>query len=142
MVAIAVQNCNYSYDCFESAEEYTLAVPGESLVKAALLFGTMSGRDRDKIAESGVGLAASGTVKVPTLAGSLATMELVKDSQMVTGDHLLVAGRVTRMARNHSVTERPLLSIGPDTTGYELLFKHGQHRIAVVGRQHHNNGCL
>lgn len=140
MLAIAVQNCNYSYECFESAEEYVLAVPGESLVKPALLFGTTSGRGINKIADSGVGLTKSGTVKVPTLVGSLATLELVKHSQMVTGDHLLVVGRVTRMARNHSVTERPLLSIGPDTAGYELLFKHGQHRIAVVGQQRNNTG--
>ncbi|HVO68766.1 MAG TPA: flavin reductase, partial [Aggregatilineaceae bacterium] len=134
MLAIAVQNCNYSYECFESAKEYTLTVPGESLVKAALAFGTISGRSIDKIVDMGVALAASATVSVPALAGSIAALELVKHAQIVTGDHMLVVGRVTRMARNHSVSERPLLSIGPDTTGYELLFKHGQHRIAVVGR--------
>ena len=134
MLAIAVQNCNYSYECFEAAEEYTVAVPGESLVKPAIVFGTVSGRSIDKIEDTGVALAASATVRVPTLSGSLAALELVKHAQIVTGDHMLVVGRVTRMARNYSVTERPLLSVGPDTTGYELLFRHGQHRIAVVGR--------
>jgi flavin reductase (DIM6/NTAB) family NADH-FMN oxidoreductase RutF len=142
MLAIAVQNCNYSYECFESAEEYTLAVPGESLVKPTLLFGTKSGRDIDKISESGADLIASATVSVPTLADSMASLELIKHSQMVTGDHMLIIGRVTRMARNNSIAERPLLSIGPDTNGYELLFKHGQHRIAVVSRPRHNSGCV
>lgn len=132
MMAIAVQNCNYSYECFQSADEYTLAVPGESLVKAALLFGTVSGREVNKINESRVDLVPSVTVGVPTLASSLATLELIKHSQLVTGDHMLIVGRVKRMARNRAVTERPLLSIGPDTSGYELLFKHGQHRVAVV----------
>lgn len=141
MLAIAVQNCNYSYNCFESADEYALAVPGESLAKPTVLFGTTSGRDSNKINESGVDLVACATIGVPTLAGSLATLELVKHSQIVTGDHMLIIGRVTRMARNYSVTERPLLSVGPDTTGYQLLFKHGQHRIAVVGRNQANPDC-
>jgi flavin reductase (DIM6/NTAB) family NADH-FMN oxidoreductase RutF len=69
---------------------------------------------------------------VPGLRRAIANIELVKRAIVEAGDHVVVVGEVLRFAVNKGTRERPLLSVGADTSGYRVLAHEGIHRLAVV----------
>lgn len=131
MLAMAVHNINASYQLIQKATEYVLAVPGTNMVNETLACGLRSARDCDKLHLTGLKTVPSEKIGVPGLAKALANVEMVKHTSVVTGDHILVVGRAVnfRVKRN-SGNALPLLSIGPNSTGYKLLAQHGIHRLA------------
>jgi flavin reductase (DIM6/NTAB) family NADH-FMN oxidoreductase RutF len=132
MMAVSVQRHSYSFDLFQTAPEFVLAVPGESLAQETLFCGVKSGREHDKVQECNLQLSASEVVAVPGLLAAIAKIELSVTGRMQTGDHLTVVGEVRRYAVNSSNRERNLLSVGPSHDGYEVLVAKGIHRIGVV----------
>lgn len=137
-MAFAVHNRSASFGLFQAADEFVLAVPGPKLVDAAILCGTRSMRQVDKIEELGLQLVPSGRVKTPGLRLAIANIELKKDRCIEVGDHLLVTGVVRRFGVNRSSSELPLLSIGSRTSGYTILRKSGIHRIAIINGEQAN----
>lgn len=132
MMAIAVHRINASYDLVNDIEEYVLAVPGPTLARETLECGIRSMRDLDKAKEFNVRLCDSEFVRTPSLADAIANIELTKDQVIKTGDHALVIGRVVAFRVNPDRDEPPLLSIGPDERGYQLLERRGIHRVGTV----------
>ena len=96
--------------------------------------GLRSFKVRDKVAALGLDLCTSEKVRVPGLKKAIANIELRKYSSIETGDHVLIVGEVLRFGVNTKSRERPLLSVGPDTRGYQVLQEKGIHRIAAVDR--------
>lgn len=133
-MAIAIQNINESHTLIQRADEYVLAVPGESLAMEAMVCGRHSIRDLDKIKSLNLELIPSENVSVPGLLRAIANIELSKRAIVDAGDHVVVIGEVLRFAVNEGNGERPLLSIGADTNGYELLQQEGNDRLGVVAR--------
>jgi flavin reductase (DIM6/NTAB) family NADH-FMN oxidoreductase RutF len=134
MMAIAIQNINVSHALIQRAEEYVLAVPGERLANEAMACGRQSMTNVDKIKTFGLRLVPSQNVSVPGLADAIANVEMVKRASTDSGDHIVVLGEVVRFAVNTNNSQRPLLSIGPDLRGFELLVKEGNDRLGVVAR--------
>jgi flavin reductase (DIM6/NTAB) family NADH-FMN oxidoreductase RutF len=134
MMAIAIQNTCASYDLIKQTEEYVLSVPGPSLAYETLFCGVKSMREVDKIGALNLELCASQEISVPGLAKAIANIELLKETLLDMGDHVLVVGRVVRFGVNTKSRELPLLSLGPDTRGYKVLVRKGIHRIGVVAR--------
>ena len=133
MIAVAIQNINRSFDLIQKAKEYVLAVPGESMAEATLLCGIRSMTEiDDKATAFNLKLESSERIAVPGLANAIGNIELVKEHSLITGDHCLVVGRAVNFRVRKNCSELPLLSIGPDTTGYEVLQQHGIHRIGTV----------
>jgi flavin reductase (DIM6/NTAB) family NADH-FMN oxidoreductase RutF len=132
MMAIAIQKINASYELINKCQELVLAVPGASMVRETLFCGTRSMREVDKAEALGLKFSKSETVEVPGLRGAIANIELSKEACIQTGDHILCVGRVRRFAVNKKLKELPLLSIGPDATGYRVLARQGIHRISTV----------
>jgi flavin reductase (DIM6/NTAB) family NADH-FMN oxidoreductase RutF len=132
MMAVAIQNLNASYDLLERCTDYVLAVPGPSLLKETVFCGTKSMTEVDKVEELSLKLSVSENIGVPGLAAAIANIELTKQTCIKTGDHLLCVGLVRKFGVNRQSRELPLLSIGPDTAGYEVLAKEGIHRIGTV----------
>lgn len=125
---------NESYGLIRAASDFVLAVPGENMADATMVCGRRSVKRIDKVKALGFELVASRRIAVPGLLRAIANVELHKVAEIETGDHVLVVGQVLRFAVNTSVGERPLLSVGRDTRGYEVLSHEGRHRLAVVGR--------
>jgi flavin reductase (DIM6/NTAB) family NADH-FMN oxidoreductase RutF len=135
MVAIAIHDINKTHELIQAASEYVLAVPGEDMVAETLLCGTQSVRNLDKVKASGLKLIPSEKIGTPCLAKAIANIEMVKQTAIRTGDHVLVVGRAVNFrVRNGSEDALPLVSIGPNTRGYQLLERKGIHRIATVRR--------
>ena len=66
---VMVRPSRFTYGLMAKAEAFSVNVPGEDLARACALCGTKSGRDTDKIAETGLALERGIELDVPTLAG-------------------------------------------------------------------------
>ena len=135
MLAVAIQNVNASYDLIQRASEYVLAVPGPNLVQETLYCGIKSMSQVDKVKRLGIELLPSEHIRVPGLLNAIANIEMVKEQHIKTGDHILVVGRALSFRVNPAIHALPLLSVGPDISGYEILAQKGIHRIATVRKQ-------
>jgi flavin reductase (DIM6/NTAB) family NADH-FMN oxidoreductase RutF len=132
MLSFAIQEGSYSYELIQNAQECILAVPGEALAHETLECGLKSGRDIDKMREFHFSPLASQTVSVPGISECIANLECRIRTIISTGDHLTTIVEIGRFAVDRSNEQRNLLSVGPSHEGYDVLAKHGIHRIAAV----------
>ena len=65
---VMVRHSRYTHDLMEKAESFSVNLPPESMEDACTLCGTKSGRDMDKIAETGLTVEPGRSLEVPTLA--------------------------------------------------------------------------
>ena len=75
----AVRPARYTYKFMEEFESFTLCAFSERYQEALLLLGTKSGRDGDKIRESGLTAIASQTVSAPSFAEAELIIECKKN---------------------------------------------------------------
>lgn len=94
MWAISVGHTRYSHKLIEEGGEFVLCFPNSDMVKEMLVCGTKSGRDIDKIAETGLKTLPAANVKPPLIAGCVACFECRVKGSLVTGDHTIFAGEV------------------------------------------------
>jgi flavin reductase (DIM6/NTAB) family NADH-FMN oxidoreductase RutF len=134
MVAFAIHRKAHSNLLAASASECVLSVPGESLASEAMFCGTHSGKTVNKFKSCGFVASQSESVNLPGLANAIANIEVKILKSVVAGDHSLIIGEAVRFKIDPSTKERSLLSIGPDTRGFDLLLRHGKHRIGVIRR--------
>lgn len=132
MISVAIHDVNQSYRLIKEAPEYVLAVPGPTMLQETVFCGTKSLANVDKVKALSIALVPSEAISTPGLAKAIANIELTKEATLDTGDHIVVVGRVLRFGVNRTKKELPLLSIGPELTGYRLLAHEGVHRIATV----------
>ena len=116
MMAISVGNTRFTHEILSHSDEFVLAFPGRNMAKEALFCGTHSGRDVDKIAETGLELVPAREVGVPLLKEAVANFEMKVTDRLTTGDHTIFVGRVLASHRHVNPPER-LFTLGPD---YEL----------------------
>jgi len=64
---VMVRHSRYTHELMEEAETFSVNVPSESLADACMLCGTKSGRDTDKIAETGLTVEKGLALDVPAL---------------------------------------------------------------------------
>ena len=87
---VAVRPARYTYQFMEKYESFTISAFPKSYGDALLLLGTKSGRDGDKIAESGLTPVASKSVTAPGFAEAELIVECKKNYWMdVDPDHFL-----------------------------------------------------
>ncbi|MFM9883839.1 MAG: flavin reductase family protein [Burkholderiales bacterium] len=108
-----------------------LAVPGERLAEVALFCGIQSGKTLDKVKACGLATIESKQVSVPGIQESIANIEMQIVHKIRSGDHMVVIGKVLKFGVDRAKNERCLLSVGPRYDGYEILARHGIHRIGV-----------
>ena len=132
MLAIAIQDINASHSLIQATDEYVLAVPGQAMAKEAMYCGVQSVRDTDKIRDLGLELVKSERVGVPGLRKAIANIEMKKKQSIATGDHILVVGEALKFWVRRDSGQLPLLSVGPDTHGYDVLEHKNIHRLGVV----------
>ena len=68
MWVVLVRPSRYTYECIEHSGAFTVNVAGADLDRACTICGTRSGRDGDKLADSGVTAEKARCVEAPTLA--------------------------------------------------------------------------
>lgn len=66
---VLVRESRYTYELIEKANEFTVSIPLDDALKAALAFcGSKSGRDYDKIKECNLAIEPGKTISTPIIA--------------------------------------------------------------------------
>ncbi len=94
MMAIAVASGHYSVQAIEHSRCFTIVYPSAAMAQEALFFGTHSGRDRDKLAESNCLTEPAAFIDSVLLSDAVANFECVEESRLPAGDHIIYVGRV------------------------------------------------
>lgn len=113
MMAISVGKTRWSLEAIRAAKEFVIAFPSEHQLEQALLFGTKSGRDADKLAETGAATAPAAKIDSVLLADAVANFECRLVGELETGDHVIFVGQVVAAHVNEKPLSR-LYTVAPD----------------------------
>jgi flavin reductase (DIM6/NTAB) family NADH-FMN oxidoreductase RutF len=116
MMAIGVYKGHYSVKCIRHSKCFTVAYPSSDMAKAALFFGSHSGRKTDKFAEFPCKTTSAKKIDSILLADAVANFECRLVKQIPTGDHITFVGRIVASHVNTKRRKR-LYSLG---TGHKL----------------------
>ncbi len=94
MMAISVGLKRYSLEVIRHAGEFVISFPSKHMAEDALFHGTKSGRNLDKIAECGTRTQPAEKIDSVLFADAVANFECVLESELQTGDHVILVGRV------------------------------------------------
>jgi flavin reductase (DIM6/NTAB) family NADH-FMN oxidoreductase RutF len=112
MMAIAVAAGHYSVKAIEHSKCFTVAYPSAEMAKDALFFGSHSGRDTDKFAESNCRTEPARQIDSVLLSDAVANFECVEESRVQAGDHVIYIGRVVAAHVNTEPRKR-LYTVAP-----------------------------
>ena len=94
LVGVSISPRRYTYELVKSSGEFTINVLDRRYASQVHYVGTVSGRDRDKLAEAGFTLRKSKSVKPRHIGEALAVLECVVEKDVEAGDHVFFIGRV------------------------------------------------
>ncbi len=129
MVAISVGKTRYSHELILREKEFVLAFPGEDIAREVLMCGTVSGRDADKFADTGLTPAASKHIRPCLISECPVNYECRLSGTLDTGDHTVFAGEI--LTSYVSGGEKILLSASGGG-GYNKLLDEKGYSFAVV----------
>jgi flavin reductase (DIM6/NTAB) family NADH-FMN oxidoreductase RutF len=112
MMAIAVAAGHYSIKAIEHSKCFTIAYPSAEMAQATLFFGSHSGRDTDKLAETGCRTEPARQIDSVLLSDAVANFECVEEARVQTGDHIIYIGRVVAAHVNMEPRKR-LYTVAP-----------------------------
>lgn len=112
MMAIAVASTHYSIECLRRSKCFTIAFPSAEMADAALFFGSKTGRDFDKLANSDCKTEPAKEIDSVLLTDAVANFECELESETVAGDHIIFVGKVVA-AHTNTEPKRRLYTIAP-----------------------------
>ncbi len=96
-LAFAIRKSRYSYKLLKENPEFVVNIPTANYKKAVTLIGTISGKDRNKIAEAGLETENAKTISPPVIANFPAHIECKVTKIVDLGlDHVIVIGEVLK----------------------------------------------
>ncbi|MBI4283554.1 MAG: flavin reductase family protein [Chloroflexi bacterium] len=125
-IGVAVRPSRYSHALMEKSGQFVINIPGEDLVHAADLCGTISGRDTDKFAEAGLTPEPAAKVSPPLIAECPVNMECLVRQKLSLGSHDLFIGEVVAVH-----VDRAILSEGGRIDygrARPLIYNNGEYR--------------
>jgi flavin reductase (DIM6/NTAB) family NADH-FMN oxidoreductase RutF len=93
-VGICVHSSRHTHDMIKFSEEFALNFPSRALLNHAQYYGSVSGRDLDKLDISKLPTFKARKVQAPLLEGCVAFIECGVEDALRIGDHTLFVGRV------------------------------------------------
>ena len=112
MMAIAVAKKHYSIETIRHSKCFTIAFPSSEMAKAALFFGSRSGRDVDKFAEFDCKTELAEAIDSVLLADAVANFECTLESETEAGDHIIFVGRIV-CSHTNTESKKRLYTVGP-----------------------------
>ena len=113
MWAVSLGVDRYSLEVIRGAGEFTIALPSDRMAGDVFFFGTNSGRAVGKLSERGVSTLPAVEIDCVLLADAVANFECILASEMVTGDHVILTGRVVAAHVNQNSEVRRLYTVAP-----------------------------
>jgi flavin reductase (DIM6/NTAB) family NADH-FMN oxidoreductase RutF len=112
MMAIAVAAGHYTVKAIEHSKCFTIAYPSAEMAEDALFFGSRSGRNVDKLAESDCPTEPARQIDSILLSDAVANFECVEEARVQAGDHIIYIGRVVAAHVNTEPKKR-LYTVAP-----------------------------
>ena len=108
MVTVSLRKATYTYGSIMESKAFTVNIPSEEFVSAAAYFGSVSGRDVDKFAASGLTPVKSALVNAPYIKEFPLVLEckLVQDGRARAAYDVHRRDRRREGGRIHSRRER------------------------------------
>lgn len=94
LVVMAVHPMHYTHDMLTRSEECVVNIPGRRLGEQVIECGTKSGKDTDKLADTGLHLESGHRVDAPWIEECLAHLECAIVDRVRPGDHTLFIAQV------------------------------------------------
>lgn len=127
LLAFAIHPRRYSYQLLQENPSFVVNVMADEHASQVLFCGRCSGRDVDKFAECDLTAVPARSVQAPAIAEALAHVACDIEAEHVTGDHLIIVGRV----RAVSVEEGALVEGWRDLAAAPPLFHLGGDRFTT-----------
>ncbi|OQX70532.1 MAG: hypothetical protein B6D62_04635 [Candidatus Cloacimonas sp. 4484_275] len=94
MFAISVGHRRYSYSCLQKFRYFNLCFPSVEMKQTALIAGTTSGRNVNKLDLISESFFSGKLAKLPVFENAVANFECEIFSQIRSGDHTIFIGKV------------------------------------------------
>lgn len=125
MIAVALSKNNYTQTLVRTSKEFVVAVPSPELQEQLEYFGSVSGRDVNKIEKTGIKTIPSSKLKSPLLADARINFECKLYKVIETGDHYLCVGEI--LAAHYNVDKDQLYFTGRDPAGNRVFKENKTH---------------
>jgi flavin reductase (DIM6/NTAB) family NADH-FMN oxidoreductase RutF len=131
MVTVSLRKATYTYGSIMESKAFTVNIPSEEFAKEAAYFGSVSGKDVDKFAESGLTPVKSALVNAPYVKEFPLVLECKLVQTVELGLHTMFIGEIVDVKAAESV-----LGAGgmPDVTKLKpLIFAPGNADFYRIG---------
>lgn len=115
MMVVSIGKTRHSLQAFRHAREFVIAFPSELQQNEAMMFGTRSGRDFDKLEAADCPTTPACKIDSVLLTDAVANFECKLVSEQEAGDHIIFAGEVICSHRNARSLNR-LYTVGEGFT--------------------------
>ena len=95
MLMVAISPKRHTWEMMNGVDLFGVCVLGEDQMEAGKVFGTVSGRSKDKFKLLGIE-PEFGPGGTPLIPGSIAAMVCIKKGCVLAGDHYIVIGEVAQ----------------------------------------------
>ena len=112
MLAISVGLTRHSLEAIRLSRQFVVSFPSVGMKDDALFHGTHSGRDMDKLAECGTSTRPAAKIDSVVLCDAVANFECELDGELLTGDHVIFAGRVVASHASQDPAVGRLYTVG------------------------------
>jgi flavin reductase (DIM6/NTAB) family NADH-FMN oxidoreductase RutF len=117
MMAVSIGRARHSIEALRKSQAFVVSFPSSAMAKEALLYGTKSGRDMDKLAESGAVTQPASVIDGVLLADAVSNFECRTVSEHETGDHVIFVGEVVASHVNKDPDLGRLYAFGGEKLG-------------------------
>lgn len=114
LVGVCVHPTRHTHDMIRFSEEFALNIAAPRLLNHAAYFGSVSGRDVDKLELSKLPTFKARKVEAPLLEGCVGYIECGVQDAIRIGDHTLYVGRVLAVSAEDSAYNELWLLDDPD----------------------------
>jgi flavin reductase (DIM6/NTAB) family NADH-FMN oxidoreductase RutF len=112
MLAIALTPKRYTTGAIRHSKCFTVAYPSDAMTDLVMFFGTHSGKDTDKFAETGCKISPAEKINSVIIDDAVANFECTLESEHTAGDHIIFVGKVVACHINSEPKGR-LYSVAP-----------------------------
>jgi flavin reductase (DIM6/NTAB) family NADH-FMN oxidoreductase RutF len=113
MMAIALTPKRYTTAAIKHSKCFTIAYPSEQMAKETLFFGTHSGKNIDKLAQTHCKTSPAEKINSVIIDDAVANFECVLVKQCAAGDHIIFIGKIVASHINTKKKNR-LYVVGPN----------------------------
>lgn len=108
LIAVAIAPSRHTYELIREFKAFAVHIVSRRLEDIAIeIFGSLSGREVDKFAKSGISPAKAKSITAPIITDAVVIMECRLVSEFKAGDHIVVVGEVVKAYRG--IDEPPLV---------------------------------